>query len=386
MSHVLVVGAGHVGLPCAVGLAAAGARVTVVEVDPARRAALERGEVPIDEPGLGPLPAGLGFRGDVDASGADVVVVAVPTPSGALDAWREATDRVGATARDGALVLVKSTVPAGATDELAARFPRLRVVANPEFLRAGRALADLRSPARLVLGGAPGDVAEAVALWRGVVGPAVPVVATTRVTAELVKLASNAMLAARVAFANELTDHACGVGADVDQLWAGVTADPRIGGSHLRPSPGFGGPCLPKDVDWLLTGARGLRLVAAARDANEARVAATVAHLAARAPVAVWGTGFRPGSSGAGGSVPARIVAELVARRVAVRAWDPASGGSSAAVVEGAGVLFVGSAIGDDDPSSLRPRAREALDPAGLLPPTFTATGWSVRRAPDPTP
>lgn len=381
---IAVVGCGHVGLACAAGLAGAGHDVVGVEVDPTRRGRLGRGETPWEEPGLRAALARVALRAEVDVGDADVVVVAVPTPAGAggpeLAAWEDATHRVVRSARPGTRVLVKSTVPVGSADALAARAPGLRVVANPEFLRAGRALADLVSPDRIVLGGSPEDTAWAEALWRTVVGPAVPVVHTSRATAELAKLASNAMLAVRVAFANELTDAAERAGADAEALWRAVGLDPRIGPAHLRPSPGFGGPCLPKDVRLLLHGAD-CEVVRAAERANRARADRWVEALGRRAPVAVWGLGFRPGTSDRTGSVPAAVVDGLRARGVEVRVWDPALGGDPRAACDGAGVLFVGSAVAPVDPDALRPRRRLAVDPAGLLTARW-GTAWSVLRAP----
>ena len=392
---ILVVGSGHVGLTCAVALAAAGHEVVAVEVDAERRSALQAGRVPFDEPGLEAGLAGVHIGAEVDATGAAIVLLAVPTPADAsgpgLGALTEAAASIASTAAPGTLVLVKSTVPPGTSDALQAAHPALRVVANPEFLRVGHALHDLRHPARVVLGGAARDVSEVEALWRTVVGPSVVVVATTRATAELSKLAANAMLAVRIAFVNELSDLAAVAGADPVALWDAVGRDPRIGSAYLSPSPGFGGVCLPKDVHLLAHAGRALgaapSLVVAAQRANDDRAAALLACLVDRRPrsVAVWGLGFRPGSADPRGSVPVWIRDALVAAGVPTRCWDPLDPGCDPVetVTEGVDAVFVGSAV-PADPTTLRPRSRWVLDPAGLVPATWAAAGWWVARSPLP--
>ncbi|MEQ1571553.1 MAG: nucleotide sugar dehydrogenase, partial [Myxococcota bacterium] len=261
---IAVVGCGYVGLVTALGFARAGAEVLAVEVDPARRAALRAGRVPFGEPGLGALlrEVAPAVEGSVEAvAGADLVCVAVPTAPDASDPT-EGVVRAAVRAGVGGVVLRGTLTPERAA-ALAALAP---TVANPEFLREGHALADFLAPARVVIGGDAGVAARLVELYARILDPGVPVVCTDLASACVAKLAANAMLAVRVAFANEVGRWASASGASVVDVLHVVGLDPRIGPSHLRPSLGFGGPCLPKDARML---APHSRLVAAALECND---------------------------------------------------------------------------------------------------------------------
>jgi UDPglucose 6-dehydrogenase len=342
--ELCVVGAGYVGLTFAAGLSRLGHRVTCVEKDPAKLHALRHGRVPFHEPGLAELvrearEGGL-LRFTDDLAGAaptaSVVFCAVGTPpkpngeadTSAVEEVVEAARRLGS----GRLFVIKSTVPVGTTDRVSRRLPG-PVVYNPEFLREGSAVEDFFHPYRVVIGTrTPVAAAVLEALYRPL---GAPVVRTDPPTAEMIKYASNAFLATKVSFINEIA-HICEyVGADVSRVAEGMGLDPRIGPHFLRPGIGFGGSCLPKDLRALLETAREYLLEPALLQAvlrvNEAQRRRFVDRLEvlleglADKTVAVLGLAFKAGTDDVRES-PALAVAErLLARGAQVRAHDPAA-------------------------------------------------------------
>jgi UDPglucose 6-dehydrogenase len=265
---VCVIGAGYVGLVTAAGLAEAGREVRVVEVDPERRAAVAAGRSPIHEPGLDDLLARVVGAGRLRAvetmgegvTGAGIVIVAVgtpPTPEGEADLSqvRRAVDEAVRHASAGAVVAIKSTVPPGTTRALARASGRgdLAFVMFPEFLREGSALADLRHPSRVVVGGEDPVAVERVAALLG--GPGTSRLLCDSVSAELIKYGSNAFLATKISFVNEMAQLCELTGADIEKVADGMGLDPRIGRSFLSAGLGWGGSCFPKDVRALETSA-----------------------------------------------------------------------------------------------------------------------------------
>ena len=262
MSNIAIVGAGHVGVVYAAGLAELGHRVRVVDVNPKRVAVLREGKIWFYEPGL-PELLGRGLaRRRIDfttdfARGlakARFVFVCVPTPTtaaGSLDDsyLRSALTSIRQHTRTPWPVVVnKSTVPVGTGDVAAQLFgdDEMHVVSNPEFLAEGRAVEDFFHPSRIVIGSRNRIAGEAVAALYAPLRA--PVVHTDPVTAELCKLAANAFLATKVSFANVLSRIGESVGANGDDLAKALSLDPRIGAGHLRAGLGFGGSCLPKDL------------------------------------------------------------------------------------------------------------------------------------------
>lgn len=268
LPRVGVVGAGYVGLTTAVCVAAAGLDTVAVDIDPERVRALAAGIPVIDEPALpkllcdGLARGTLRFSADFGAlTGRDVVFVCVPTPSaddGRADvgAVRSAVDRLAAVLAHGAIVALKSTVPVGTTSAMAEllRDKGIRVVSTPEFLREGRAVHDFRHPDRLVIG--THDEAAALQVHRSYGLGAEPVLRMSPESAELAKYASNAFLAVKLSYANSLAALCARVGADIGDVTGCMGADRRIGPDFLRPGPGWGGSCLPKDTAALLHTAR----------------------------------------------------------------------------------------------------------------------------------
>jgi len=374
--RVAVIGAGYVGLVTGVGLAAAGHDVVCAELDEARALAVNRGRSPLREPGLEELlreQLRLGrFRVAQDAkdalSGSRVSILAVGTPTraGAIDlsAVLGAAAQVGAELPDlpaPHVVAVKSTVVPGTTlgpvREVLQRSSGLRLgefglAANPEFLREGSALADFQAPDRIVVGAA--DLEAELALRELYAPFAAPLLVTTPAEAELAKYAGNALLATLVSFSNEIARLCESLpGLDVEAVLGAVHLDrrlsPREGDrrlspgilDYLRAGCGFGGSCLPKDLDALrgLARERGLAtpLLDAAARVNRERPGEVVrlleqelGSLAGR-EIALLGVAFKPGTDDTRDSPALGLAAELASRGARVRSFDPAAPGGPGA-------------------------------------------------------
>ncbi|MGD0834035.1 MAG: UDP-glucose/GDP-mannose dehydrogenase family protein [Candidatus Dormibacteria bacterium] len=265
---VCVVGAGYVGLVTAVGLADLGREVRLVEIDADRRAAVAAGICPIHEPGLDSLLAQVVAAGRLRAvetmregvEGAGIVMVAVgtpPTPDGEADLTQvhQAVGEALLHAAPDVVIAIKSTIPPGSTRALAAATARKDVafVMCPEFLREGSALHDFRNPSRIVVGGEDPRARQRVAaLFDGLVTVHLLCDSTS---AELIKYGSNAFLATKISFINEMAQLCELTGADIDQVADGMGLDPRVGRSFLSAGLGWGGSCFPKDVRALETSA-----------------------------------------------------------------------------------------------------------------------------------
>lgn len=342
-----MVGIGYVGLTTAAAMASLGHVVVGIDVDADKVDRLRSGQVDVVEPGLTELVgvgisrAALSFTTDHAAAGsAEFVFLCVPTPP--LDDGSADRTHLSAAVRslaphlpERAVVIVKSTVPVGSArmvrDEL--RRPEIAVVSSPEFLSEGRALDDCLHPDRLVIGTDDDDVASRVlSLYQGIV---TPVVTTDAETAELTKYAANAFLAMKISFMNEMAALCERVGADVSDVAVALGHDPRIGEAYLRPGPGWGGSCLPKDTRALVAMAEAVggrcSLVQATIDVNERQLTWVVEKIAAAVPagldgarVAVWGITFKPGTGDTRESPSLRVIDRLIGAGAAIRAHDPA--------------------------------------------------------------
>ncbi|MEO8509647.1 MAG: UDP-glucose/GDP-mannose dehydrogenase family protein [Chloroflexota bacterium] len=356
--HITVVGLGYVGLVTATCLARLGQRVSGLESDVDKVASLERGEAPYYEPHLqGELTAlqgngGLRFTSDpADAlREPDVVLVCVGTPSSAtgeadLTAVESVIESLARHLGSRTVVALRSTVPVGTTRRVEAMLNGLlrerggpqgvAVVANPEFLRTGRALDDFLHPSRVVLGrtetATDADVDTLETLYRPL---GAPIFVLDAESAELVKNASNTYLAARISFVNELAALCEATGAAIDSVLDAVAADPRIGSDYFKPGIGYGGSCLPKDVRSMIAmgKARGVEMtLARAVDAVNATQPIRVAHRLDRAipdglqgaRVGLLGLAFKAGTDDIRDS-PALLLAEVLRERGAtVVACDP---------------------------------------------------------------
>ncbi|HKH51796.1 MAG TPA: UDP-glucose/GDP-mannose dehydrogenase family protein, partial [Mycobacterium sp.] len=340
-----VVGAGYVGLTTAVCLAEVDHHTVCVDVDAERVGRLNHGVALIDEPGL-PLLLQQGLERETlrftsdyaDLADRDVVFVCVPTPSGSdgsadLSAVDAAVDRLASVLRPGAVLVVKSTVPVGTTRRIAERLrpAGIRVVSNPEFLREGHAIYDFRHPDRIVIGVDDDDAAEVVS---DVYGAGALKLRMSPESAELAKYASNAFLAVKVSYTNSLARLCSRVGANIDDVTRCMGADVRIGQHFLRPGPGWGGSCLPKDTAALLHTGRlndvELPEVESARFTNAAqpgRVAATLTRTMPtplnQARVTALGLTFKAGTSDVRDSPALTICAELARTGAQITGYDP---------------------------------------------------------------
>jgi UDPglucose 6-dehydrogenase len=260
MPPVGVIGVGWVGLVTAACFAELGHEVYARDVVPEKVASLGRGEVTIHEPGLAELirknQKRLHFTTDMGEvlDNARLLFVCVDTPptySGDADLSRVRSVVDDLDGGGGHVLVMKSTVPAGTGEKLRTELPGMPYVSCPEFLKEGSAVEDFMHPDRVVIGAAPGDdqaADEVAGLYAPLGGE---VVRTDVSSAEMVKLASNAYLATRISFINEIANVCEEVGADVGEVARGMGLDDRIGPQFLRPGIGFGGSCFPKDVSSL---------------------------------------------------------------------------------------------------------------------------------------
>jgi UDPglucose 6-dehydrogenase len=355
---VTVHGTGYVGLVTGACIADAGNQVVCVDIDAAKVAMLERGEIPIFEPGLEPIvrrnfAAGrLRFTTDVAAGvrHGDLQFIAVGTPKsedGSADLRHVLTvaDTIGTHMDDYRVIVDKSTVPVGTGDRVreavAAALARrgatlpFDVVSNPEFLKEGAAVADFMKPDRIVVGT---DSDRATTLLRQLYEPFSRshdklIVMDIR-SAELTKYAANVMLATKISLMNELANIAERYGADIEQVRTGIGSDPRIGYSFIYPGCGYGGSCFPKDVHALIQSADEIgydaELVRAVDRVNDRqkgvlfrRIQAHYAGSLKGRTFAVWGLAFKPNTDDMR-EAPSRVLMEsLWAAGARVRAYDP---------------------------------------------------------------
>ena len=266
---IAIVGAGYVGLVTGVCLADFGHEVVCIDKDRGKIDALERGEIPIYEPGLTELVRSnassgrLSFSTDLKAAvpGAEAVFIAVGTPSRRGDGHADLSyvyavaREIAASVKGFTVVITKSTVPVGTGDEvshiIASTNPSadVAVVSNPEFLREGAAIDDFKRPDRIVVGLEDERARSVMAeIYRPLYLNQAPLMFTGRRTAELIKYAANAFLAMKITFINEIADLCEATGADVQQVARGMGLDNRIGTKFLNAGPGYGGSCFPKDT------------------------------------------------------------------------------------------------------------------------------------------
>jgi UDPglucose 6-dehydrogenase len=353
--RVTMIGAGYVGLVSGACFADFGHHVTCIDKDAQKVAALNRGEIPIFEPGLADLvetnvrQERLRFAVDTaSVATAEAVFIAVGTPSRrgdghadlsfVYDAVREIAPLLSATV----VVITKSTVPVGTGDEIerilrdARPDADIQVVSNPEFLREGAAIQDFKHPDRIVVGTDDMRARTVVAeLYRPLYLNASPIFYVNRRTAELIKYAANAFLATKITFINEVADLCEQVGADVNEVARGMGLDNRIGGKFLHAGPGFGGSCFPKDTTALLKTAQdhgvALRIVEAVASVNDQRKRAMARKVVAALDgsvrgktVAVLGLTFKPNTDDVRDSPAIPLIIALQDQGATVRAYDPA--------------------------------------------------------------
>ncbi len=353
MSSVAIVGAGYVGLTTAIGLADLGNQVIGLDIDEDRVRTLSEGRLPFYEPGLAELlvrnlaAQRLRFTTSYAEaiSGADFAFIAVATPEGedgqADLRYVDAAARSIAEVMDGYLVIInKSTVPIGTGDVVSQRIREVNghhdfdVVSNPEFLREGSALTDFMQPDRVVIGAHNRDAAEKVARLYEPLGA--PVLIYDIYTAEMVKYASNAFLATRISFINEVSRICERVGADARLVAEGMGLDRRIGPHFLDAGIGYGGSCFPKDVKALATTAEELdlhpALLHAVMDINRDQRRLAIAKLGeclggdlGGRLVGLLGLAFKPNTDDMREAPSIEIARGLLSAGARVRAYDPAA-------------------------------------------------------------
>lgn len=350
-----MIGTGYVGLVSGACFADFGHRVTCVDTDAAKIAALHRGEMPIFEPGLDQLveasvKAGrLDFQTDLagPVGEADAVFIAVGTPSRRGDGHADlsyvhaAAREIAAALKGFTVVVTKSTVPVGTGDEVE-RIIRetnpnadVAVASNPEFLREGAAIRDFKHPDRIVVGTDDERARKAMGeVYRPLYLNQAPIMYTERRTAELIKYAANAFLATKITFINEIADLSEKVGADVQEVARGIGLDNRIGSKFLNAGPGFGGSCFPKDTRALVKTALDhdvpLRIVEAVLAVNDNRKRAMARKVAAAVggnlrgkTVAVLGLTFKPETDDMREAPSIPLITGLLDLGAQVRAYDP---------------------------------------------------------------
>lgn len=342
-----VIGTGYVGLTAGACLAYLGHTVVCADASPERVASLRQGIIPIVEPGMDALVLSMVAAGRLSfvtdnlevATQADHVFLCLPTPqdddgSADLSRVRAVARQIGPHLRPGTTVVNKSTVPVGTADLVASDLGRedVSVVSNPEFLAEGTAIRNFLEPDRVVVGSRNPEAARAVAdLYAALQAP---VIETDVASAETIKYASNAFLAIRLSFVNAMASVCEVSGADIRAVTRGMGADRRIGSAFMKPGPGWGGSCFPKDTAALVHTAEehgfDFELLKAAVASNEdhrrwlvGKVVRAAGGSVAGVTVALWGLTFKAGTDDLRDSPAIEIARDLIALGAEVRAFDP---------------------------------------------------------------
>lgn len=394
---IAVIGTGYVGLVSGVCFSDFGHDVVCLDKDAAKIGMLERGEVPIYEPGLGALMAKnveagrLSFTRDLAMAlhGADAVFIAVGTPARRGDGQADLThvmsaaQEIAEAAEDYIVIVIKSTVPVGTNRSLspivATANPNLSfdVASNPEFLREGAAIEDFMKPDRVIIGVQSKRAADVMAeIYRPLSQRDVPIVTTDLESAEMIKYAANAFLATKITFINEIAALCESAGGNIQEVSRGIGLDNRIGNKFLNAGPGYGGPCFPKDIQALARigqeQAVPLQITEAVIKANEEvkrRMVGKLLNLCDGSfdgkTIAVLGVTFKPNTDDMRHAPSLTILPPLVEGGAKVHVCDPQGQREGEALLPG--VIWVEDAY----------RAAEKADLLVLL------TEWNVFRALD---
>lgn len=365
--RIAMIGSGYVGLVSGACLADFGHEVICIDSNAEKIDALKRGEIPIFEPGLDQLvkdnaaAARMFFTTDLAAAvgGADVVFIAVGTPSRPGDGHADLSyvysvaREVGVALKGFTVVVTKSTVPLGTGDEVERIIREINpdanvaVVSNPEFLREGSAIGDFKKPDRILIG-LSDDRARAVMteVYRPLNLNQVPLLFTARRSAELIKYASNAFLALKISFINEMADLCEVTGVDVQEVSHGIGLDRRIGSKFLRAGPGYGGSCFPKDTLALIKAAQDcgspLRLVETTVDINDKRKRSMARKVVAACggnvldkTIAILGLTFKPDTDDMREAPSLTIIQTLQDQGAIIRVFDPAGMAAARNLLQG---------------------------------------------------
>jgi UDPglucose 6-dehydrogenase len=351
--NILIVGLGYVGMTTGLVLAEQGWKVTGLDVDKGKISSLRQGVLPFYEPGMDLLLTKHQKGGSIDFSSDpaeairehDAIFLCVGTPSAPdgsanLTYIRQAAQWIGEYGQDYKMVVVKSTVPVGTQecisswilDSMKDPFP-FDVVSNPEFLREGSALSDALHPDRIIIGS---DNAKPVERLMNLYSKLdCPVFVTSPKNAEMIKYASNAFLATKISFINELARLCDKAGIQIDQIAQGIGLDPRIGGSFLKAGIGYGGSCFPKDVHALLHTAREqqirLSIMEKVVEVNQTQYLVYLDKLEQRLTslrgktIAVLGLAFKPNTDDIREAPSLAIIRHLVEKQALIHVHDPAA-------------------------------------------------------------
>lgn len=351
--HVAVVGSGYVGLVAATCFAEMGNNVITVDIDKNKIDRLNRGIIPIYEPGLETIikrntsRGRLEFTTDISygVKSSSIIFIAVGTPpdeDGSAD-----LKHVLAVARDIAthmeepkIVVNKSTVPVGTADRVREEFSKVTdikvdVVSNPEFLKEGSAIDDFMKPDRVVIGTDSEDAAAIMAeLYAPFIRTENPVLVMSNRSAEMTKYVANSLLATRISFMNEIANMCDNVGADIRDIRKGIGSDRRIGPSFLFSGAGFGGSCFPKDIRALQKTAletdNALRILKAVTDVNNDQkkvlIGKVVEHFGddlTGLRICIWGISFKPNTDDIREAPALVVINGLLELGASIVAYDP---------------------------------------------------------------
>lgn len=354
---LLVIGSGYVGLVCGTCFADLGNEVACLDVDKHKVEQLNKGVLPLYEPGLEELfkrnlrLGRLKFTRDAENAikQAEIIFVCVgtpPKPNGEADTSYvyKAAHTIGRHINDYKIIVTKSTVPVGTaqrikkiiSSELNKRKKKIKfdVVSNPEFLREGAAVKDFQNPDRIIIGASSERARQTLAkLYKSIARATRPIMFTTEKNAELIKYASNAMLATRISFMNELSSLCEEIGADIKEVARGMGFDTRIGSRYLQAGCGYGGSCFPKDVKALaqILEQYGLtsNLMRTVDYINERQKRSLVPKLKRLLPelegrtIAVWGLSFKPRTDDIRGAPSLTVIDQLLKEDAKIRVYDP---------------------------------------------------------------
>ena len=364
--RIAMIGTGYVGLVSGACFADFGHQVCCVDTDTAKIDGLNAGRMPIWEPGLEALVKANADRGRLTfttdlpggVEGAEAVFIAVGTPARRGDGHADlsfvfqAVRELAKVVKPGTVVVTKSTVPVGTGDEIERILGEegvtgVSVASNPEFLREGAAIADLKHPDRIVVGAEEERAREVLReIYRPLFLNRAPILFTGRRTAELTKYAANAFLAVKISFINEIANLCEAVDADVQDVARGIGLDNRIGPKFLHAGPGYGGSCFPKDTLALLQTAdtagvdqRIVRTTVAVNDDRKASMAARVAEALGGElggkRIAVLGLAFKPNTDDMREAPSIPLIEGLLERGAEVSAFDPVAREQAERVLNG---------------------------------------------------
>ncbi len=352
--HIAVIGTGYVGLVSGAGLADFGMKVVCVDIDKDKIEKLKKGIVPFYEPGLEELvkkniKAGrLFFTNKLEEAVKNSLVIFIcvgtpPNPDGSADLSqiKEVALSLAEVIDDYKVIVTKSTVPVGTNRWIKSLIDAnkksdvsIDIISNPEFLREGSAVEDFMHPDRVIIGG---ESAYAIAIIKDIYRPLylaeTPFIITNLETAELIKYASNAFLATKITFINEIANFCEKVGADVTVVAKGMGFDPRIGPKFLNPGPGFGGSCFPKDVKALVHQGKivssPFKILEAVVEVNEKQKLKAIEKLESflkdlsGKTIGILGLSFKPNTSDVRESPALVVVPALIEKKAKVKVYDP---------------------------------------------------------------